>query len=75
MLEEQKIKELLENEIHSCIKVGKAHAIIGKEEYLNEYCGWYVVVALCEILEINSCEIWNRIVSICPNMGEITDCT
>jgi len=74
MLTELEIRNMLEKEIQDCIKVGKAHAKIGHEECLNEYCGWYVVVALCEILGKNSCEVWNRIVTECPNMGEITEC-
>ena len=48
MIEEHEIEKMLEQEIQGCIKVGKAHAKIGHEECLNEYCGWYVVVALCD---------------------------
>jgi len=74
MITESEVRNMLEKEIQDCIKVGKAHEKIGHEETLYEYCGWYVVEALCQILKINSCEIWNRIVTECPNMGEITKC-
>ena len=70
----EEVKEMLERAIQDCIKVGKAHAKIGHEEGLNEYCGWYVVKALCEVLNMNSCYVWNRIVLECPNMGDYTEC-
>ena len=70
----EEVRDMLEKEIQNAIKIGKAHEKIGYKESLKEYCGWYVIEALCEVLDMNSCLVWNRIVTKCPEMGEYTEC-
>ena len=70
----EEVREMLEKEIQDCIRLGKTHAEIGYDEGLNECCGWYVIKALCDVLNTNSCFVWNRIVRECPSMGEYTEC-
>lgn len=68
------VREMLNKEINDAIRLGKTHEKLGHKEGLDEYCGWYVIEALCEVLNMNACYVWNRIVRECPNMGEYTEC-
>ena len=42
---------------------------------LNEHHRWTAIKTLCEVIEFDSCLIWNTLVEACPFYGEVTECS
>ena len=74
MKTESEIRKMLEKNIESIIKLGKASKATGYDAQIRDFHTWWSIETICQILGENSCPIWNRIVKECPNLGEITEC-
>ena len=74
MLTESEIREMLEKNINTLVKLGKASKACSYDAQMRDFHTWWVVDAICTILGESSCPIWNRIVKECPNLGENTEC-
>jgi len=68
------MRDWLGREIDNAITLGKAHQRMETETKLNDTYTWVAIQTLCAVLEENTCLIWNKIVTECPNFGEITGC-
>lgn len=73
MKSETWIREELEGLIQNCMKVGQYYEDNHRfNENLKSLHSWSVIRFICDLLEIDSREIWNRIVKDHPSLGEIT---
>lgn len=80
MKSEKEIYEMLFGATQDCIAIGRAWNKIDalsstrRDRNLKEMYSWTAVETLCDVLEIDSCMFWNKIVEACPNVGKITIC-
>lgn len=74
------IRALLEKSVQDCMKLGEAYTNLASdglsyEKNLRELYTWTAVDVLCVVLDIDSCVLWNRIVTKYPILGEVTKCS